>query len=250
METRITTPEILACIDCWIAYNCIHVKNVNKDTPHTGYLRHAFEADMGIHISNEDFALAMYRAGYKCSRDGNHWNISKKCIAGSSITLAPYLKHSKYGHVSEDNIIAAYKRGIRYPFFTGLRRSGTPEFYGYEIDNFEIELDLYGYVPVMVYTLNEGRDLDWMILKNLRENKEEYYLIHPEKYKNPIKIACLGDKWVSNAEYDMSHSRYNNDYFGEFDHDNKYTRLSLDFLERKARAGTPIHAGWFKVIEE
>ena len=62
METRITTPEILACIDCWIAYNCIHVKNVNKDTPHTGYLRHAFEADVGIHISNEDFALAMYRA--------------------------------------------------------------------------------------------------------------------------------------------------------------------------------------------
>lgn len=239
--------EVEQLLDDWVATNCSPIKSINRKAPHVGLIKHAFENDTGRYMPRENMARAMMRAGYYCDKYGN-FNISSKCPAGITSSRSKFFKKHAHG-IDDNDIIIAAEHGIRYPYLTNLRR----DFAGYYIDDYKEELKLYAHVPFITYTTGpDGKDLDWMILKRIDGKEESYYLLQPERCMYPIKVELIEEKWVSHEEYDTSHTKYDNDFFGEVDHDdknNEYMYMDVNAMFEKYKAGTPVHCAWFKLSE-
>ena len=92
------------------------------------------------------------------------------------------------------------------------------------------------YVSVMGYN-------DWCIFQSSK-NRNSYLVIDPDRSSEEIYLQCIAKEWITDEEYTDAHTKYDNDYFGEFDIfelDAPGTREAI--LEGKHCVG------WFKIIE-
>lgn len=92
------------------------------------------------------------------------------------------------------------------------------------------------YVSVMGYN-------DWNIFQSSK-NRKSYFVIDPDKSNEAIYLECIAKEFITDAEYPDAHTKYDNDYFGEFD------ILELDAPGTREAILEGKHCvGWFKIIE-
>lgn len=93
------------------------------------------------------------------------------------------------------------------------------------------------YVSVMGYN-------DWSIFQSSK-NRNSYLVIDPDRSSEAIYLECIAKEWITDAEYHDAHTKYDNDYFGEFD------ILELDAPGTREAILEGKHCvGWFKIIKE
>ena len=82
---------------------------------------------------------------------------------------------------------------------------------------------------------------NWVIL-NHKTQKHKYLVVDPERAEYPCAVELVSKEWVADDRYDNAHTKYENDYFGEYD--SIYDAGDSTFIKENRLVG------WFRVLEE
>lgn len=183
-------------------------------------------------MTNNQFKDAMLMMGYTPAVSTEiNW-----IFKVSSKSRAIQMRKNNYKDLVEEAnildpmaIVKAAKAGIHYPYSTPLDRGICKDF-----DN---ELKLYGFVPVMTYD-------DWTIYRSIR-NPLEWKVVDKDLEMlgsdyGIKRVQCIKEAWVTEEEYDASHGKYNSNYFGEFD----------DSWSLSHKHNGKIRDGWFMTMPD